>query len=354
MTWWIRKNLLRHFLWPRYPASFSELHALWVRAAGSLRNPGISSSFISLSLTGIYLLANFLAWSHTNRFFILTGSSSPRRIWSHWTTSGAYWHMQSVLFASIQLSMTIWLMWNGACRKFTCCGNGSSAQQIARTMFTSSVTCMLSGRLVAPCPYGVPCLSKATMPDSGGFTLHAGIRRSRSLMNWICAASVTTGMYIWSSYGFFLTHFLYSCRKEVKVSTRVTTKLDDSIFYIYSENESPRHRFFKCIASTPSTLSAKALFAGPAEKLSGSTRIKQRPWSRVGVYNYIGVDVTDLVLEIPRVNVTGKAMIVDGFLITLPDPVLQEAWIEFIHNIMRKDHWIKIDQLKEIARNKKC
>ena len=125
---------------------------------------------------------------------------------------------------------------------------------------------------------------------------------------------------------FFLEPFsFFSCRKKVNVSTRVTTKLDDSIFYIFSEHENPQHCFFRCVAASATTLSAKILTTGPAKDLSGTSRITLRQWSRVGVYNYIGEDGN--VVEIPRPNVTGKALIVDGFLITLPDPILQEAWL---------------------------
>ena len=109
------------------------------------------------------------------------------------------------------------------------------------------------------------------------------------------------------------------------VSRRVTTKLNDSLFYIFSENANPRHRFFRCVATGPNTLSAKVLITGPAEKLSGSTRITQRNWSQVGVYNFLGEDGTDHVEHIHRDQVTGKALKVDGLLMTLPDPVLQEA-----------------------------
>ena len=109
------------------------------------------------------------------------------------------------------------------------------------------------------------------------------------------------------------------------MSAHTTTKLDDSIFYVYNA-EAGKHRFFRCMGTLPDgQVKAKKIGAGPVVQIAGSTKIGSRDWNLVGVYEYAGEDMDQNSLVLPMDTITGKALFVGGLLLTLPDPVLQET-----------------------------
>ena len=109
------------------------------------------------------------------------------------------------------------------------------------------------------------------------------------------------------------------------MSSHATTKLDDSIFYIYNEGLG-KHQFYRCLETLPDgQVKAVKINAGPVRSIEGSPKIQKRDWNLVGIYEYFFDDVPEQSIVVPTSSITGKGLSVDGFMITLPDPVLQET-----------------------------
>lgn len=102
-----------------------------------------------------------------------------------------------------------------------------------------------------------------------------------------------------------------------------STKVDDSLFYIYNDRKK-WHHFYRCVRKVGDTVFAKPVGGGPAN-LKGSTRMSKKNWRAVGVYLYHGEGSAKDVREVQFKDITGKAVHVCGHLVTVPDPVLQEA-----------------------------
>jgi len=116
----------------------------------------------------------------------------------------------------------------------------------------------------------------------------------------------------------------HACQKSLLISppaNKTTTSYDDSFFYTFEENE---YAFFRaCKVQHDSVLAHKVIIE--RKKPFDSSRYGQLLWHHVGVFTYIRVETESQPLETKRIDIRGKAIVVEGLIMTIANGLLRET-----------------------------
>jgi hypothetical protein len=125
-----------------------------------------------------------------------------------------------------------------------------------------------------------------------------------------------------NSYIRFMAAKRHNCHCTVDVQPKETYANDDSLFYVW--NESTRYVFYKC---------SKVMILNKGKEnercLFRATRIESHPvymcdmdMAKVGVHRYHCL--TDIVRDVDRDDMTGKAMKVTNLIMSIPNGTVEE------------------------------
>ena len=151
-----------------------------------------------------------------------------------------------------------------------------------------------------------PITSTSTFPFEG---YYAEMRKS------YCAGTASTGKQILTNGYVKRTLPYHSCTKKIIYSAHVTSKSRNNVVYIFADNT---YRSYKILSENEDYFTCVRL----GRHCFNAPETPTIDWSSCGVFKLSAED--DVPLNIRRSDISGKALIIDKFIMSCPNNVLRE------------------------------